>query len=116
MNIDPLSLAESQHGDLTILSVVGRIDSSNADKLTQRLKELVATGVKTVLIDFASVKYLTSAAFRVLLVANGSLKEKGGQLALCGVTGHVRELFEMGGLLQAFTMFQSREEAMSKLT
>ena len=82
MNTDPLSLSESQHGDLTVLSVVGRIDSSNADKLTQRLKDLIATGVKTVLIDFTAVKYLTSAAFRVLLVANGSLKEKGGQLAL----------------------------------
>jgi anti-anti-sigma factor len=116
MNTDSLSLSESQHGDLTVLSVVGRIDSSNADKLTQRLKDLIATGVKTVLIDFTAVKYLTSAAFRVLLVANGSLKEKGGQLALCGVTGHVRELFEMGGLLQAFTIFQSREEAFGKLT
>jgi anti-anti-sigma factor len=115
MNTDPLSLSESQHGDLTVLSVVGRIDSSNAAKLTQHT-DLIATGVKTVLIDFTAVKYLTSAAFRVLLVANGSLKEKGGQLALCGVTGHVRELFEMGGLLQAFTIFQSREEAFGKLT
>ncbi len=116
MNTDPLSLSESQHGDLTVLSIVGRIDSSNAAKLTQQLKDLIATGVKTVLIDFTAVKYLTSAAFRVLLVANGSLKEKGGQLALCGVAGHVRELFEMGGLLQAFTIFQSREEAFGKLT
>jgi anti-anti-sigma factor len=115
MATDPLSLTESQHGELCVLSVIGRVDSSNADKLMQKLKALAATDVRNVLIDMAAVKYLTSAAFRVLLVANGSLKEKNGQLALCGVTGHVRELFEMGGLLQTFMVFPSREEAFSKL-
>lgn len=115
MNTETLSITESQHGALCVLAVVGRIDSSNAEKLMARLKGLIASGVTTVLIDFGAVKYLTSAAFRVLLVANGSLKEKNGQLALCGVTGHVRELFEMGGLLQSFTVFQSREDALSKL-
>ena len=30
--------------------------------------------------------------------------------------GHVRELFEMGGLLQIFTIYPSREEAFSQLT
>jgi anti-anti-sigma factor len=115
MNANPLSMTESQHGELCVLSIVGRIDSSNADKLTSRLKDLAARQVRTVLVDFAAVKYLTSAAFRVLLVANGTMKEQNGQLALCGVTGHVRELFEMGGLLQTFTIFPSRTEALEKL-
>ena len=115
MNTETLSITESQHGALCVLAVIGQIDSSNAEKLMARLKGLVASGVTTVLVDFGAVKYLTSAAFRVLLVANGSLKEKNGQLALCGVTGHVRELFEMGGLLQSFTIFTSREDAFGKL-
>lgn len=115
MSTDALSLTESQHGDLCVLSVIGRVDSSNADKLMQKLKALAATDVRNIVIDMAAVKYLTSAAFRVLLVANGSLKDKSGKLALCGVTGHVRELFEMGGLLQTFTIFPSREEALSKM-
>ncbi len=115
MNANPLSMTESQHGDLCVLSIVGRIDSSNADKLTSRLKDLAARRVKTVVVDFSAVKYLTSAAFRVLLVANGAMKDQSGQLALCGVTGHVRELFEMGGLLQTFTIFPSRAEALDKL-
>jgi anti-anti-sigma factor len=116
MNTETLSITESQHGTLCVLAVIGRIDSSNAEKLMARLKGLIASGVTTVLVDFGAVKYLTSAAFRVLLVANGNLKEKNGRLAMCGVTGHVRELFEMGGLLQSFTIFPSREDAFSKLT
>ncbi len=116
MNTETLSITESQHGD-TVRPVGHR------PYRQQQCREAdgAAEGAHcirraTVLIDLAAVKYLTSAAFRVLLVANGSLKEKNGQLALCGVTGHVRELFEMGGLLQSFTIFPSREEAFSKLT
>jgi hypothetical protein len=30
--------------------------------------------------------------------------------------GQVRELFEMGGLLNVFTIYPSREEALSKLS
>jgi anti-sigma B factor antagonist len=115
MNANSLSMTESQHGELCVLSIVGRIDSSNADKVTSQLKDIAARHVKIVLVDLAAIKYLTSAAFRVLLVANGTMKQQNGQLALCGVTGHIRELFEMGGLLQTFTIFLSREEALDKL-
>jgi len=115
MTTDTFSIAESQHGQTCVLSITGRIDSGNADKLMQKLKALAASDVRNVLLDMGAVKYLTSAAFRVLLVGNGSLKAKSGQLALCGVTGHVRNLFEMGGLLQSFTIFESPDEALRKL-
>jgi anti-anti-sigma factor len=61
------------------------------------------------------VAYLTSAAFRVLLVATDEAERHAAGLALCGILGQVRELFEMGGLLDAFTIFGSPEEAIEKL-
>ena len=81
-----------------------------------RLGGLISSGVSTILVDLASVMYLTSAAFRALLVANRDIGAKNGRLALCGVMGQVRELFEMGGLLNVFTIYPSREEALSKLS
>ena len=71
-----LSMTESQHGEVCVLSLTGRIDSSNAETFMTRLKTIIASGVQTVLIDLAAVKYLTSAAFRALLVANRSIGEK----------------------------------------
>ena len=109
-------MTESQQGEVCILSLVGRVDSSNSESVMVRLKGIISSGAKTILVDLASVKYLTSAAFRVLLVTNRNLTESNGRLILCGMAGHVRELFEMGGLLQIFTTYASREEALSKLT
>ncbi len=116
MNADSLAMTESRHGKVCVLLVSGRIDSSNSAAFMARLGELISSGVSTILVDLASVMYLTSAAFRALLVANRDIGAKNGQLALCGVMGQVRELFEMGGLLNVFTIYPSREEALSKLS
>jgi anti-anti-sigma factor len=61
------------------------------------------------------VLYLTSAAFRVLLVATDAAERNAARVVLCGLAGQVRELFEMGGLLEAFTVHGSREDALTRL-
>ena len=87
MNADSLAMTKSRHGKVCVLSVSGRIDSSNSAAFMARLGELISSGVSTILVDLASVMYLTSAAFRALLVANRDIGAKNGQLALCGVSG-----------------------------
>jgi len=80
-----------------------------------RLKGLINAGEKSVLVDLGAVLYLTSAAFRALLVATDEAERNAASLALCSVIGQVRELFEMGGLVDAFTILGSREEALAQL-
>jgi len=65
-------------------------------------------------VDFKEVLYLTSAAFRVLLVATDEAERNAARFVLCGIMGQVRDLFEMGGLLDAFTVHVSREEALAR--
>jgi len=97
------------------VALTGRIDSTNAEQLMERLNSLLASGVKAVVVDFEQVIYLTSAAFRALLVATDEAERNTARFVLCSVLGQVRELFEMGGLLDAFTIHGSREEALTRL-
>lgn len=110
-----LSIAESRNGQVCVVSLAGRIDSTNAEQLMTRLNSLLASGEKAVLVDLSEVLYLTSAAFRALLVATDEAERNAARLVLCSVLGQVRELFEMGGLLDAFTIHGSREEALAQL-
>ena len=110
-----LSIAESHSGAVCVVALAGRIDSTNAEELMARLNGLLSSGNKTVLVDFAQVIYLTSAAFRALLVATDEAERNAARFVLCSVLGQVRELFEMGGLLDAFTIHGSREEALARL-
>ena len=110
-----LTIAESHSGQVCVVALTGRIDSTNAEELMTRLNALIASGAKAILVDFSEVIYLTSAAFRALLVATDEAERNTAHFVLCSVLGHVRELFEMGGLLDAFTIHSSREEALARL-
>jgi anti-anti-sigma factor len=110
-----LQMDEFRHGRVSVVALAGRIDSTNAEELTARLKAVLAADQQPVLVDLARVLYLTSAAFRALLVATHEAERRGVPFALCGASVQVRELFEMGGLLDAFTMYASREDALGKL-
>jgi anti-anti-sigma factor len=115
MNNTALRMEHSHAGPVCVLLIGGRIDSGNAADLLDRLNKLISSGEKTILLDLKEVLYLTSAAFRVLLVATDEAERNAGRMALCGLLGQVRELFEMGGLLEAFTVYGSREDALAKL-
>ena len=115
MSENALKVAETRSGQVYIVAVSGRIDSTNANELLARLNSLFSSGEKILLVDLKGVLYLTSAAFRVLLVATDEAERNASRFVLCSVLGQVRELFEMGGLLDAFTILGSREEAVAQL-
>ena len=115
MSKTALRMEDSHVGPVCILSIGGRIDSGNAADLQDRLNGLLSSGEKTILLDFKEVLYLTSAAFRVLLFATDEAERNSARVVLCGLAGQVRDLFELGGLLEAFTVHGSREDALAKL-
>ena len=115
MGSNSLNIAESRTGEICVVALAGRIDSTNAEQLMTHLNSLLSSGAKAILLDFSQVIYLTSAAFRALLVATDEAERKTARFVLCSVIGQVRELFEMGGLLDAFTIHGSREEALARL-
>jgi anti-anti-sigma factor len=115
MNSSALSIDRTHAGKVCVVALSGRIDSTNSSLVMAELTELIASGEKSILIDLGSVLYLTSAAFRALLVATDEAERNAAKIALCSIAGHVRELFEMGGLLEVFAVHSSREDALKHL-
>jgi hypothetical protein len=60
-------------------------------------------------LDLSRLEYISSAGFRVLLLAAKLADETGSRLVLCGVSGKVRQLFDLGGFLDLSPSW-SREE------
>jgi anti-anti-sigma factor len=115
MNNSALNIGQTRAGNVCVVTLSGRIDSTNANDVMSELTRLIASGEKSILVDLGAVLYLTSAAFRALLVATDEAERQAAKFALCSVAGHVRELFEMGGLLEVFSIHSSREEALKQL-
>ena len=110
-----LNIGQSHDGGICVVTLSGRIDSTNANDLMGQLTKLILSGEKAIVVDFGAVLYLTSAAFRALLVATDEAERNAAKFVLCSLGGHVRELFEMGGLIEVFTVHPSRAEAVAQL-
>jgi anti-anti-sigma factor len=110
-----LKLVEGVIENVTVLEVYGRLDSATAQEFSDRLIALVQAS-RAIVVDFKSVAYISSAGFRVLLIANRVATEKRSKLALCGVIGEVRRLFEIGGFTERFLICHTPADGIGQLT
>lgn len=108
-----MEVHEEQVGGVTALAVKGRLDSNTAPAFGARLEAIVATPCKRLVVDFAKLEYLSSAGFRVLLVAAKRADHVGSRLVLYGMPANVLQLFDLGGFLDLFTIVGSRDEAIA---
>jgi anti-anti-sigma factor len=110
-----MKMVEATAEDVTVLEAYGRLDSSTAKEFGDRLIALVQAGRNAIVVDLKNIIYISSAGFRVLLIANRATSEKQGKLALCGITGEVRRLFEIGAFLDQFLICPTQAEGIGKL-
>src|SRR5688572_26716722 len=100
---------------VTAVGVQGRIDSTNADALKDRLAQLIEAGTARLAFDFQDVIYISSSGFRVLLITARSAQRAGGRMVLCGLSKEIERLFDIAAFTALFTIFATRDEAVNAL-
>lgn len=109
-----LTIVEEIAGAATILTVQGRVDSNTSKQLGERLTGMLEAGTPRVVIDLGELLYISSAGFRILLIAARLAESRGAGLALCSLAPDVRRLFDLGQFSQLFPIFASRDEAVAQ--
>ena len=110
-----MELNESSDGSVTIIAVKGRLDSVTAPTLGERLSSTLGAPSRRLLIELSQLEYISSAGFRILLLAAKRAAESNGQIVLAGVSGKVRQLFDLGGFLDLFRICSTRDEGVAAL-
>ena len=109
-----MQLNEQSEGPFTVISVSGRLDNATAPVLGEHLSKTLDTR-RGLLIELSQLDYISSAGFRVLLVAAKRARQADVQGVLAGLSGQVRQLFEVGGFLTLFRVCATRDEGLSAL-
>jgi anti-anti-sigma factor len=109
-----MEIFEEQAGGALVVAPRGRIDSVSSGELERHLVSRLDAGARRVVIDFASVDYISSAGLRVLLLAARRLKPPAGTLVLCGLAPSVRTVLELAGFMSLFTVEPAREQALAR--
>jgi anti-anti-sigma factor len=98
--------------DILILSVKGRMDAVTAREFDEGVAEFISSGPKVFLLNFNGLEYISSAGLRSILAAAKQLKAKDGEILFTGLTGPVKDVFDISGFDTIFKIFPTEEEAL----
>ena len=108
-----MDIAKKQVDGVSIVQVAGNLDTATARDMRTCLDGLVAEGATKIVVNFATLDYISSAGLRVLLVTAKRLRGTGGTLRLCGLNETVQEVFEISGFSTIFNLHGDEAAAVS---
>ena len=89
------------------------LDEANITEIGERVNGLIDQHAKPrLLLDFANVDHLSSAALGMLINANNRIREKNGELRLCDIKKQILEVFAITKLDKLFRIYPDRNAAL----
>jgi anti-anti-sigma factor len=104
-------------GEIPVFSLSGRLDAITSPTLEERLKPLLDDpGARHLILEGASLSYVSSAGLRIFLLVQRQLASRGGKLGFAGLTRQVLDLFQLAGLQELFVIEDSVAKAAGRLS
>lgn len=89
------------------------LDEANIQLIGDEISSLIDQDASPrLLISFANVDHLSSAALGTLITINNKIKGKGGQLRLANIDPQIYEVFVITRLNKLFQIHENTDEAM----
>ncbi len=106
-----MELKISKMGDVSTITLIGRIDASVALDIEQELLSLISEGSCKLVTTLSEVTFISSAGLRSLIAVLKQAKREGGDLRLAEMDRRVQEVFDMTGISTIFKIFTSSKDA-----
>ena len=97
-----MTIEIKRNAEETTIELVGRLDTTTAPALDKTINSDIES-TKSLVLDFKSLEYISSAGLRVLLSAQKKM-QKVGSMKLINVCEEVMEVFEMTGFADILTI------------
>ncbi|MEU3216492.1 STAS domain-containing protein [Streptomyces sp. NPDC006971] len=112
-----LKVAETVHGDWTVLRMRGELDLVSSPAVRQSVHEAVAEGRHDVVLDLSEVQFCDSSGVGVLIAARRLMRSCGGRLRLilpargAEEGSHVNRVICALGVRRLFDVYPNRRAA-----
>ena len=109
-----LSIKIRETQGVTVLDLKGKITLGEAcDSLRELLKQLLAANKNKTLLNLAQITFIDAMGLGTLTRALVWARKKGGELKLAAPSKQVHRALEVTGLITAFEVYASEEEALA---
>jgi anti-anti-sigma factor len=99
-----MQIQNRTEGKWTVFSVAGRVDSHTSPQLDEVFRQQLAQGTVWLELDMNGIQYLSSAGLRVLLSTLKSVRAASGDLRLSSPQENVKEVLDLSGFSDLFTI------------
>ena len=110
----PLSVSQEKNVRIVEFTNSKILDEQNIKEIGDTLNVIVDENENPrVLVDFANVDHLSSAALGMLINVNNKVRQKNGQLRLANIKPQIQEVFMITKLNKLFRILPTRTEALA---
>ncbi|MEA5512654.1 STAS domain-containing protein [Nodularia sp. UHCC 0506] len=90
------------NSQVKVIQPQGIFNSKNGNQLREKVDEIIAEDIKTILIDFQDVTFMDSSGFSALLMTLKKVKQINGRLVICSINEQIKMVFDMTNTNQIF--------------
>lgn len=112
---DELRVAVERRPAGAILYTKGYINNVGGEEIANRAYELMDEGVRMLLLNLRETKIVNSIGISILIEIIEKMMDRGGKIAFCCLTPVIHKTFQIMGLANYATIFESEEAAMKEL-
>ena len=106
----------SDDGGVSVIRFVDKkiVDSGSIEQLGEELNSLVTVDKRsTILLNFDTVEFMSSAALNKLISLNTKVKAAAGRLKLCCLRAEIKEVFTITRLDRVFDLRKTEADAIA---
>ncbi len=108
-----MEISERTVGDVSVVSLSGRLDAYSANELERKLNTLIDAAQVRLVISLEKLEYISSSGLRVFLAELKKVGKQQGDIRLACLKPYIREVFDISGFTQLFKIFDKEEAAVN---
>jgi len=112
-----VKLTTHQKGEVIIVVASGKLTmGEGASTLRTKIRELVASGSRRIVLNMADVSYMDSSGMGELIAAHTTVTTAGGEIKLLHLAKRVHDLLKLTKLYTVFEAFEDEASAVNSFS
>ncbi len=96
--------------EIRVMQPSGRLDVTNVNQFRREVIDIAVSKPKILLIDLKDISFMDSSGLGGLVAALKTVRNSGGELALCSPTDQVQMLFDLTSMGTIFKIYSSPQD------
>jgi len=106
-----MEIIEKKIGSVSIVALSGRLDAYASSDVEQKLNALVDADEVCLVVTLERLDYISSSGLKVLLASLKKVRKREGDIKLAGMKPHIKEVFDVAGFSQLFSIYDLEDVA-----